>query len=83
MGRVRGRLASESLDSLPVRELDRFPTWTLKLKPYIEKSLGTLEPRIMHKFQIADTYSFSLSAPALAPCAECQGSSPSSGFSRF
>lgn len=53
------------------------------LKPYIEKSLGTPEPRIVHKFQIADTYSSSLSAPALTPCAEYQGSPPSIGFSRF
>lgn len=52
------------------RELDRVPTWTFLLKPYIEKSLGTQEPRIVHKFQIADTHSFSLSAPALDPCAE-------------
>ena len=49
------------------------------LKPYIEKSLGIQEPRIMCKFKILDTYS-SLSAPALAPCAGYQGS-PSSGFS--
>lgn len=53
------------------------------LKPYIEKSLGTQEPRIVHKFQIADTYSSSFSAPALTPCAEYQGSPPSIGFSRF
>lgn len=54
-----------SLGRLPVRELDKVLTRTFKLKPYIENSLGIREPRIMYKFQIADTYSFSLSAPAL------------------
>lgn len=50
--------------------------WTFKLKPYTEKSPGNLEPGMMHKFQTADTYSFSLLVPALAPCAEHKGSSP-------
>lgn len=80
MGRVRGGLDSESLDSLPIR----VPTWTFQLKPYIKKKPSGHESQGLYLSSKLQTHTASLlTAPAPAPCAEYQGSSLSSGFSRF
>lgn len=63
MGGEEGGLPLE-LDGLPQRGSDRFSAGTYKLKPYIGNP-GT-QPRVVRKFQITDTYAFSLSALVLA-----------------
>lgn len=64
-----------NLSSFLGSELGRVPTWTFKLKAIHRKSTLGQEPRIVQNVQITGvfTFSFLLSAPALALCPGCQG----------